>query len=81
MCRQLAAGRDRGFESRSLHRPACGVFLFGMQVQRFPDFSDFQSHKAGEGRITITRARYIITPTEDGNVSPETDTIENFTAN
>jgi hypothetical protein len=61
--------------------PACGVFLFGMQVQRFPDFNDFQSHKAGEGRITITRARYIITPTEDGNVSPETDTIENFTAN
>jgi hypothetical protein len=60
---------------------ACGLFLSGMQAQRFPDFSDFQTHKAGEGRITTTRARYIITPTENGNVTPEDDTVENFTAN
>jgi hypothetical protein len=60
---------------------ACGVFLSGMRVQRFPEFSDFQIHKAGEGRITAKQARYIITPTENGNITPETDTIENFSAN
>jgi hypothetical protein len=60
---------------------ACGVFLSGMRVQRFPTFNDFQTHKAGEGRITTTQARYIITPTENGNIIPETDTIGNFTAN
>jgi hypothetical protein len=28
---------------------ACGVFLSGMRVQRFPTFNDFQTHKAGRG--------------------------------
>jgi hypothetical protein len=59
---------------------ACGVFLYGMRVQRFPDFNDFQTHNAGKGQIIVKQARYIITPTENGNVTAETDTIENFTA-
>jgi hypothetical protein len=70
---EFATGRQR---SR-----ACGVFLSGMRVQRFPEFSDFQTHKSGEGQITFTQARYIITPTQNGNVTPQTDTMKNFTAN
>ena len=44
----------------------------GMRVQRFPDFSDFQTPKAGKGQIIATQARYIIIPTENGNITRQT---------